>query len=83
MIPPHWQSILTKKTSDPSPSPTPAINDDWLLILLGFFLVFFRQSLGQGYFVPPSKMQTERHRMWLDWSTATRGGERTFFLTGI
>lgn len=30
--------------------------------------------------MPPSKMQTERHRMWLDWSTATRGGERTFFL---
>lgn len=29
--------------------------------------------------MPPSKMQTERHRMWLDWSTATRGGERTFF----
>ena len=41
MIPPHWQSILTKKTSDPSPSPTPAINDDWLLILLCFFFKFF------------------------------------------
>ena len=35
-----------------------------------YVIVLCRQSLGQGYIVPPNQMPAEFQRMWMDWSTA-------------